>query len=281
MSTKTKDSSLEKNPDLVRVLMIGDVVGKAGRDVLVKNLPEIRESRQIDFVIVNAENAAGGSGLTPDIYVAILAAGTDCVTLGDHAFRQKSILPILNSDDKRVVRPMNLPPEAPGRGWTVLDVPASGTRPAAKIGVLALLGRVFMQTQSDNPLLAADKALERFSGVKIRFLDFHAEATSEKQIMGRYLDGRFSAVLGTHTHVATADEQIFPGGTAFQCDVGMTGAFDSIIGRKIEPVVEHFRTAKPATFDCASGSPAINGAIVDVDPANGKARQIRRLVYPV
>ncbi len=203
MLKKEKDDRFEKN-DSLRVLMVGDVVGKPGRDVVIRRMRDIRETYEIDFVVCNAENAAGGSGITPEIYNAIVQAGVDCVTLGDHAFRQKSFLPVLRSNDQRVVRPANLPSEAPGRGWTILEAPATEKRPAVKIGVAALLGRVFMQTQGDNPLAAADKLLEKFADVRARFLDFHAEATSETQIMGRYLDGRFSAVLVTRTHVATA-----------------------------------------------------------------------------
>ncbi|MBQ9811745.1 MAG: YmdB family metallophosphoesterase [Thermoguttaceae bacterium] len=280
MLKKEKDDRFEKN-DSLRVLMVGDVVGKPGRDVVIRRMRDIRETYEIDFVVCNAENAAGGSGITPEIYNAIVQAGVDCVTLGDHAFRQKSFLPVLRSNDQRVVRPANLPSEAPGRGWTILEAPATEKRPAVKIGVAALLGRVFMQTQGDNPLAAADKLLEKFADVRARFLDFHAEATSETQIMGRYLDGRFSAVLGTHTHVATADEQIFPNGTAFQCDVGMTGPFESVIGRKIDSVVENFRTSLPTSFDVASGDARLNGTIVDVDPALGKARAIRRLNFGI
>ena len=198
MAKHEKEEILDKN-GAARVLMIGDVVGKPGRDVLIKRLQEIRSRFQVDFVIANSENAAGGSGITPEIYNAILRAGVDCVTLGDHAFRQKAIMPVLMSGDPRIVRPNNLSPAAPGKGWTVLEIPASEERPALKVGVAALIGRVFMNLPGDNPLFAADKLVEKFADTRVRFLDFHAEATSEKQIMGRYLDGRWTAVLGTHT----------------------------------------------------------------------------------
>lgn len=278
MAKHEKEEILDKN-GAARVLMIGDVVGKPGRDVLIKRLQDIRSRFQIDFVIANSENAAGGSGITPEIYNAILRAGVDCVTLGDHAFRQKAIMPVLMSGDPRIVRPNNLSPEAPGKGWTVLEIPASEERPALKVGVAALIGRVFMNLPGDNPLFAADKLVEKFADTRVRFLDFHAEATSEKQIMGHYLDGRWTAVLGTHTHVATADEQIFPGGLAFQCDVGMTGPFESIIGRKVDCVLENFRTCRPTTFEVASKDVRINGTFVDVDPVSGKARAVRRLNF--
>lgn len=263
----------------LRVLTIGDVVGKAGRDIVIQRIGEIRRRFAVDFTIVNAENAAGGSGLTPEIYRALLGAGVDCVTLGDHAFRQKAIFPTLNSDDARIVRPGNYPVEAPGRAWTVLEAPATATRPAVRVAVFALLGRVFMQP-IDCPIRAADKILAKIPGdVRVRFLDFHAEATSEKQLMGRYLDGRASAVLGTHTHVATADETILPGGTAFQCDIGMSGPFDGIIGRKYEAVLETFKTFRPTQFEVAKKDARINGTFVDVDVATGKAVKIERFVF--
>lgn len=277
MSKKDKEERLEKRAEYLRVLMIGDIVGKPGRDVTIKRLGEVRKKYEIDFVIANSENSAGGSGITPEIYNALLRGGVDCVTLGDHALRQKSFWPVLNSNDARVVRPGNLSPEAPGRGWTILEAPATDRRPAVRLGVAALLGRVFMQTPGDNPFIAADKILERFADVRVRFLDFHAEATSETQALGRFLDGRMTAVLGTHTHVATADEQILPNGTAFQCDVGMTGPFESIIGRKIDNVVDTFRTSRPAAFDVASEDARINATFVDVDPTTGKAKGIGRL----
>lgn len=281
MAKKDKDERFVKNPELLRVLTIGDVVGRAGRDILCKRLADVRARYEIDFVIANSENAAGGSGITPEIFNAILRSGVDCVTLGDHALRQKSIFPVMCSDEPRLTRPANLSPDAPGRGWTILEAPASNKRPAVKIGVASLLGRVFMTTPGDHPMFAADKILERFGETRVRFLDFHAEATSEKQIMGRYLDGRFSAVLGTHTHVATADEQILPNGTAFQCDVGMTGSFESIIGRKINEVLENYRTCRPTTFEVASNDARLNGTLVDVDPATGKALGIKRLVFAI
>ncbi|MDO5310090.1 MAG: TIGR00282 family metallophosphoesterase [Planctomycetia bacterium] len=261
----------------LRVLMAGDVVGKPGRDIILARLCELRSHFSLDFVVVNAENAAGGSGLTPEIYNALMNAGVDCITLGDHAFKQKSIYPVLNSSDSRIVRPANFPPDAPGRGWIVLEAPATEKRPATTVAVAALMGRVFMKEMADNPILAADKLVERLAHTRVRLLDFHAEATSETQMLGRYLDGRFSVVLGTHTHVATADERILPRGTAFQCDVGMTGAFESIIGRDIEPVLDAFRTCRSATFTVAREDVRLNGTIVDIDPISGKALDIKRL----
>ena len=179
---------------------------------------------QLDLVIANAENAAGGSGLTPQIYRKLVKAGVDAITLGDHVYRRKEIYSVLDAEDN-IVRPANLPDEARGRRWTVV-----GARDGTQVGVCCLLGQLFMKP-IDNPWGAADQVLAELpTEVKVRFVDFHAEATSEAQVMGRYLDGRVSAVLGTHTHVTTADECILPGGTAFQCDVGMTGPHDGISG---------------------------------------------------
>ncbi len=264
----------------VRILMIGDVVGRAGRGAITRNLPSLRERYDIDFVIANAENSCGGSGLTPENFNLLLHAGVDCMTLGDHAFRQKSIFPVLNAGtNPLVIRPANFPAEAPGKGVTVLEIPATTLRPAVPIAVVSLLGRVFISQPIDNPMSVVDKLLDRIKDVKIRFLDFHTEATSEIQMMGRYLDGRVTAVLGTHTHVATADETVFPGGTAFQCDVGMTGAFESIIGRRIDSVLDSFRTCRSASLDVAEKDPGIDGTLVDVDALSGKAVGIARLRF--
>ncbi len=273
-----KISDAKKKRVSFRMLMIGDVTGKAGRDILVQRIAAIKDKFDVDFVVVNAENAAGGAGLTPEIFNAIIRAGVDCVTLGDHAYDQKSLYPVLNSNETRLVRPINLPPDAPGKGWTVIEAPAKEGRPALRVAVVAAIGRVFMREMGDNPLVALDKVLEKIADVQIRLLDFHAEATSETQTIGRYLDGKFSAVLGTHTHVPTADEEIFPNGTAFQCDVGMTGSFESVIGRRLDVVFENMKTCKRTTFEVASKDARLCGTLVDVDAVSGKATAIRRLV---
>jgi len=273
-----KVDDIKKRPEIFRVLMVGDVMGKAGRDIVVQRTAAIRAKFDVDFVVVNAENAAGGAGLTPEIFNAIIRAGVDCVTLGDHAFDQKSLYPVLNSNETRLVRPANLPPDAPGKGWTILEAPPREGRPALRVAVVAGIGRVFMRELGDNPIVALDKVLEKIADVRIRLLDFHAEATSEAQTVGRYFDGRFSAVLGTHTHVPTADEEIFPNGTAFQCDVGMTGSFESIIGRKLDVVFESMKTCKKTTYEVASKDARLCGTLVDVNPVSGKAVAIRRLV---
>jgi metallophosphoesterase (TIGR00282 family) len=255
----------------VRILLIGDIVGKPGRQIVVQGLAAIREREAVDFVIANAENADGGSGLTASHYRALIDAGADCITLGDHIYRRFEIASVLESET-RVVKPANFPEQAPGRSWTVVEA-----RDGTPVCVFSLLGRVFMKPV-DCPFQAADRVLSEVpADVKIRVLDFHAEATSDMQVMGRHLDGRVSAVLGTHTHVTTADEQIFPNGTAFQCDVGMTGPHESILGRRIDRVLETTISFRPTHFHVAKGDVRLNGTLVDIDPTNGKAVAIRRL----
>ncbi len=259
----------------MKLFFLGDIIGKPGRDIIGNKLKDFRKERPIDLVIANAENAAGGSGITVGIFRELLSYGIDCITLGDHAYKQKEIIPILNTDH-RIVRPGNYPDGAPGRGWTVV-----ATAAGVKVAVISLIGRTFMKPV-DCPLHRADAILAQIAEsepeIRIIFVDFHAEATSDKQLIGRYLDGRVSAVLGTHTHVATADEQIFPGGTAFQCDVGMCGPFNSIIGRRYDRVLEHSLTFKPSMFDVARGETRINGTEVEIDPETGRATGIERVV---
>ena len=256
----------------MRILFIGDIVGKPGRRVVQAAVPGLRIVEGLDLVVANGENTANGSGITPEIYRQLIGAGIDCVTLGDHIYRRKQIIPVLESED-RVLKPANYPPEAPGRTWTCADRRQWGPR-----GRFPLQGRVFMRPV-DCPFAAADRVLAEIPAeCRVIVVDVHAEATSDKQILARQLDGRVSAVLGTHTHVPTADEQILPGGTAFQCDVGMTGPHDSILGRRIDRVMETTRTFRPTEFDVAKGDIRLNGTIVDVDPQTGRATGIRRLV---
>jgi metallophosphoesterase (TIGR00282 family) len=255
----------------MRLLFIGDIVGRPGRDIVKRAVPGLIVERQLDLIVANAENAAGGSGLTPEIYKELIAVGVDAITLGDHIYRRREIFPIL-AREENIVRPANLPEEAIGRTWTTVKA-----RDGNLVGVVSLLGQLYMKP-ADSPFPAADRALAAMaSDVRIRLVDFHAEATGEAQLLGRYLDGRVSAVLGTHTHVPTADECIFPGGTAFQCDVGMTGPFESIIGRRIDRVLETRLTANPTAFDVASDDVRLCGSIVEVDPESGRAVSIERL----
>lgn len=256
---------------IVRLLLIGDVVGKPGRQIIARALPGLRLEKQIDFVAANAENAAGGSGLTPEIHQELTRSGVDCITLGDHAYRRREIFPTLQTN-RNIVRPGNYPEEAPGRSYTILTA-----RNRVQVAVFCLLGRVFM-SPVDCPFRSADAILASLRGqARVILVDFHAEATSDKQLMGRSLDGRVSAVLGTHTHVATADEQILPGGTAFQCDVGMTGPHESILGRRIDRVMETTRTFRPTHFEVATGDMRLNGTMVEVNPDTGKAVAIERI----
>ena len=255
----------------VRFLFIGDIVGKPGRDIVCRAVKGLVAKYNLDLIIANAENAAGGSGLTPAIYRDLVRAGVDAVTLGDHVYRRKEIYSVLESESN-IVKPANLPPESVGREWVVVKA-----RNCESIAIACLLGQLFMRPV-DSPWQAADRILKALpSEVKIRFVDFHAEATSDMQLMGRYLDGRVTAVLGTHTHVPTADECIFPSGTAFQCDVGMTGPFESIIGRRIDRVMETTLTGNPTEFDVATADVRLCGTIVTADPETGRATAIERL----
>jgi metallophosphoesterase (TIGR00282 family) len=254
----------------MRILLIGDIVGKPGRQIVVRALPGLIEREQLDLVIANAENAAGGSGITPQIYGELSAAGVDCITLGDHIYKKAEIIDTLLRE-ANILKPANFPAEAPGHDVAILTA-----RDGARVAVFSLLGRVFMRPV-DCPFKAADRLLAALPpDIKVIVVDFHAEATSDKQLMARYLDGKVSAVLGTHTHVPTADEEILPGGTAMQCDVGMTGPHDSILGRRIDRVLETTLTFNPTHFEVASGDIRLNGSIVEIDPASGRARSIRR-----
>lgn len=256
----------------MRILMVGDIVGPPGVQLVVSKLAALRAWERLDLVIANAENAADGSGLTPSIYRKLIEAGVDCITLGDHIYRRREIEKVLQQETN-IVKPANLPAAAPGRPWTIVHT-ASGV----PVGVFCLLGRIFMRPV-DCPWTAADRVLaEMPSDVRVKIVDFHAEATSDMQLMGRYLDGRVSAVLGTHTHVATADECILPGGTAFQCDVGMTGPHDGVIGRRYDRVLETTLTFRPTNFDVATGDVRLHGTIVEIDSQTGRAVEIQRLV---
>ena len=255
----------------MKLLFIGDIVGRPGRDIVTRAVPGLRARHQLDLVIANAENAAGGSGLTPDIYQHLVDSQVDAITLGDHVYRRKEIYSVLQNRDN-IVRPANLPDEAVGRQWTVVRT-ADGTQ----VAIFCLLGQLYMKP-IDSPWRAADRVLAAVpTEVKVRFVDFHCEATSEAQLMGRYLDGKVTAVLGTHTHVPTADECIYPGGTAFQCDVGMSGPFESIIGRRVDRVMETRLTANPTQFEVAHRDVRLCGSIVEVDAATGQATSIERL----
>jgi 2',3'-cyclic-nucleotide 2'-phosphodiesterase len=256
----------------VKILFIGDVVGQPGRNAVKVLLPKLRGQHALDFVIANGENSAGGSGITPRTAEELFAAGVDVITSGDHLWDQKEVMALL-ADEKRFLRPMNYPPEVPGRGSGLFEIKNSGA-----VGVLNLQGRTFMQPPLENPfLLVRDEVKKLRERTKIIFVDFHAEATSEKIAFARMLDGQVSAVVGTHTHVQTADEQIFPGGTAYLSDAGFTGPHESVLGREIEPVIRRFLTAMPQRFDVATGRVLLQGALVEIDDSSGKAQKIQRV----
>ncbi|MCC9604800.1 YmdB family metallophosphoesterase [Blastopirellula sp. JC732] len=255
----------------MRILHIGDIVGKPGRDIVRMALHGLRRREGLSLIVANAENACGGSGLNPAAYRELIDCGVDCITMGDHIYRRKELFQTLQSQNN-IVKPANYPKSAPGKEFAIVE--ASG---GIRVAVISIMGRVFMRPV-DCPWEAIDRVLATIpASIKIRCVDFHAEATSDKQVMGRYLDGRVSYVLGTHTHVPTADEQIFKGGTAFQCDIGMTGPHESIIGRNIERVTETTVTFRPTQFDVARDDVRLSGSIVDVDPETGRAVSIRRI----
>lgn len=256
---------------MLRILFLGDIVGEPGRSAVIARLPELKREHAVDFIIVNGENAAGGRGITPKITIDLLRAGVSVVTTGDHIWDQKDIIPFIETEP-RLLRPLNYPTGAPGCGSIVLQT-AKG-----KVGVINVQARTFMQPILENPFDALDLAVTRMrEETPVIFVDAHGETTSEKIALGRFLDGRVSAVIGTHTHVQTADEQIFAGGTAFLCDAGMCGPNESILGRAIDPIVRRFISNLPAPFPVAKGEVRLCGALVEVDETNGCALAIKRV----
>ena len=255
---------------MLRLLFLGDIIGEPGRRAVVESLPRIREERAIDFIVVNGENSAAGRGITPKISIDLLRAGAAVITTGDHIWDQREIVPYLDTEP-RLLRPLNYPPGTPGCGSIVLDTPKG------KVAIVNAQGRTFMQPPLDNPFLAMQAEVERLrSETPVIFVDMHAETTSEKIAMGRFLDGKVSAVVGTHTHTQTADEQIFPGGTAFLCDAGMCGPVESCLGREIDPIVKKFLTGRPVLFPVARGPVKLHGAIIEIDEQTGRALRIER-----
>ncbi len=255
---------------MLKILFLGDVVGEPGRRAVIELMPVLKKEYDLDFMIVNGENAAGGRGITPKITIDLLRGGASVVTTGDHIWDQKEIFGYIDTEP-RLLRPINYPPGTPGQGSVVLET-AKG-----KVGVINVQGRTFTLPHLENPFLALDAAVEEMRReTSVIFVDVHAETTSEKIAVGRYLDGRVSAVVGTHTHVQTADEQIFPGGTAFLCDAGMCGPLESILGREITPIINRFLTNLPNSFPVAKGPVGLSGALVEIDPATGRALRIER-----
>ncbi len=250
----------------MKILMIGDVVGNPGRRMLERTLPRLRAELDLGAVVVNAENATAGAGLNAAHAKEIFAAGADAITLGDHTWNQKEFIGQIDAID-RLVRPANYAPGCPGKGWRLV------TRPTFRFAVVNLVGRIFMQP-ADCPFRAADAVLREIPKDVPVFVDFHAEATSEKVTLAHYLDGRVTAVVGTHTHVQTSDARLLPNGTAFLTDLGMTGPYISSIGRNLAPVTKKFLTGVPARFDVAEGPCVLEGAVIDFDPATKRARAI-------
>ncbi|HXX42944.1 MAG TPA: TIGR00282 family metallophosphoesterase [Chthoniobacterales bacterium] len=256
---------------MLRVLFLGDIVGEPGRRAVIARLPELKQQHGIDFIVVNGENAAGGRGITSKITIDLLRAGVSVITTGDHIWDQKEILSFINTEP-RLLRPINYPDGAPGSGSIVLET-AKG-----KIGVINVQCRTFMQPILENPFRAIDSAIAEMRRDTTSILvDVHGETTSEKIAMGRFLDGKVSAVIGTHTHVQTADEQIFPGGTAFLCDAGMCGPINSILGRAIEPIMNRFLSNLPSAFPVAAGEVRLRGAMIDINEKTGRAERISRV----
>lgn len=257
----------------MRFLFLGDVVGKPGYSAVLAHVADFKSRHQLDAVVINAENAADGAGLMPRQYRRLVDAGVDAMTMGDHIYRRSEIIAVLNKS-QRIVKPANYPADAAGRDFVIVPTPAGN------LAVISLLGRVFMRPV-DCPFTAIDRVLDEIGeSADAILVDVHAEATSDKQTLARYLDSRVTAVLGTHTHVPTADAQILPGGTAMQCDVGMCGPYDSIIGRDIKRVTKTTTLFEPCHFHVATRDVRLCGAIVESD-TNGKATSIERFEFKI
>lgn len=255
----------------VRLLIIGDVVGEPGQRILRERLPALRRDAKVDFCVANVENAANGSGFTPEILDQLAEAGADAFTAGDHFYSNKRIFKTLGKEP-RLLKPANLSPLSVGKGFGIYDLPGG-----AKVLVFCLLGRMFMKPM-DCPFRCADAILEEHkSAATVRLVEFHAEATAEKVAMGWHLDGRVSAVVGTHTHVPTADDRVLPGGTAYITDVGMTGPHESVIGRRADRVLHFLTTQMPVPFDVATGDVRLNAVLITVNPKTGAAEGIERI----
>jgi len=256
---------------MLKLLFIGDIVGRPGRDILASRLQRLRTEHALDFVIANAENAAAGSGITGTIAKSILECGVDAITLGDHVWDQRGWENEIGQME-RVCRPANLPKACPG--WDHLIIESRGFR----VAVFTVLGRTYINLKAECPFLAADRMVEQLRAqADAIIVEVHAEATSEKQALGWYLDGRVTAVLGTHTHVPTADAAVLPKGTAFICDVGMTGPYASVLGREVRPVVERFMDGMPRRFEVATGDVRLSGALIEISPSMARANKIELL----
>ncbi|MDD5155782.1 MAG: TIGR00282 family metallophosphoesterase [Candidatus Omnitrophica bacterium] len=256
----------------MKILFIGDIVGSPGREAVKKNLPALKEEYGLDFVIANAENAAGGSGITSKVAQELFASGVSVITSGDHIWKKSDVFEVIDKDE-RILRPANFPAAAPGRGFGIFRA-ANGS----KVGVVNVQGRVFMDGLLECPFKASRQAAEALAkDTSIIIVDMHAEATSEKVALGWYLQDLASAILGTHTHIQTADEKILPAGCAYITDAGMTGPYDSVIGRRVDDVLKKFLTAVPTRFEVASDNVQLHGVVVDIEDKTGRARSITRV----
>jgi metallophosphoesterase (TIGR00282 family) len=259
---------------MLRLLFLGDIIGEPGRSAVIAMVPKLREEWEIDFVVANGENAAAGRGITGKISIDLLRAGIAVITTGDHIWDQKDVISYIETEP-RLLRPLNYPPGTPGHGSIVLET-AKG-----KVGVINVQGRTFMLPNLENPFRLIEEEVRWMQEeTRVIFVDVHAETTSEKIAMGRFLDGKVSAVAGTHTHVQTADEQIFEGGTAFICDAGMCGPTRSILGREIQPILQRFLSSMPVVFPVARGEIKLHGLLVDIDETTGRALAVRRVAEP-
>lgn len=259
---------------MIKILHVGDIVGSPGRTAFARVVTRMKATGDVDVVVANGENAAGGRGITPALAEELFAAGADVITLGDHTWDQKQILPYLDQE-RRLIRPGNFAPDCPGRGDVRVETESG------PVLVATVIGRVFMPPV-DCPFRSIDTTLRNLANPPpVILVEIHAEATSEKIAMGRFLDGRVTSVAGTHTHVQTADEALLPKGTAYITDLGMTGPRDSVLGREVEPVLHRFRTGLPAKFDVATRDVALEGVLLTVHPATGRAKSIRRIREPV
>lgn len=256
----------------MKILFIGDIVGSPGREAVKKLLPDLKKELRIDFVVANAENIAGGSGITSQTAGELFDATVDVITAGDHIWKKREIFELLQGEP-RIVRPLNFPAGAPGSGFGVFALPSG-----LKIGIVNVLGRVFIDALLECPFRTTMSAIEEIGRqTKTIIVDMHAEATSEKVALGWYLDGKVSAVVGTHTHIQTADERLLPGGTAYITDIGMTGPYDSVIGRRVEDVLERFVTGIPTRFEVAQGNIQLHAVAIQINDATGRAESITRI----
>lgn len=259
---------------MIRILFLGDIVGEPGRKAVIQAVPKFQKEQGVDFVIVNGENAAGGRGITGKIAIDLLRCGVAVITTGDHVWDQRDTANYI-ATEPRLLRPINYPAGTPGQGSIILETSKG------KVGVINAQGRTFMQPILENPFHVVQQEVERIrEETPVIFLDMHCETTSEKIAMGRFLDGKVSAVVGTHTHVQTADEQVFPGGTAFLCDAGMCGPSESCLGRDPAPIIKRFLGNMPVPFPIAEGPVRLNGAIIDIDESTGRAEAIQRVNIP-